>query len=84
MLGSMVGNLVVGVPVTPASEGKDGDTDQVEQVFYSVQCEAGTWGVASHCQAWCNGKHLNFNHSRCPIGSHNADDLYSDCYCVGE
>ncbi|KAH7232895.1 hypothetical protein BKA59DRAFT_496908 [Fusarium tricinctum] len=68
----MLGNVVVGVPVTPAEKGKGGDTDKVEQ------------GIASHCQAWCHGRELNFNHTRCPIGGYNADDLYSDCYCVAE
>jgi hypothetical protein len=60
---AILGNVVVGVPVTPAENEKGGDTDESEQVFYSVQCEADTWGVASHCQAWCNGELLNFNHN---------------------
>ncbi|RMJ02220.1 hypothetical protein BHE90_004947 [Fusarium euwallaceae] len=84
ILGSILGNVVVGLPVTPTAESKDDDVSADQEIFYSVQCEAGTWGVATHCQAWCDDRgHMDFNTSRCPFGSHNADDLFSDCYCVG-
>ncbi|SPJ81816.1 uncharacterized protein FTOL_09221 [Fusarium torulosum] len=81
---AMLGNMVVSMPITPAEKGKGGNTDKVEQVFYSVQYKPHTWGIASHYQAWYHGDELNFNRTRCPVGGHNADDLYSDCYCIAE
>ncbi|KAJ3458026.1 hypothetical protein MRS44_012135 [Fusarium solani] len=85
LLGSILGNVAVGLPVEPTADSKDDGVSKVQEIFYSVDCEPGTWGVASRCQAWCSSAgRLNFNTSRCPIGSHNADDILSDCYCVGE
>ncbi|KAJ3529889.1 hypothetical protein NM208_g9558 [Fusarium decemcellulare] len=85
VFGGILGNMVVGLPTTPTDDGKKDDAAKVQDVFYSVDCEAATWGVAHHCQAWCSSSgRLNFNTSRCPIGGNNADDIYSDCYCVGE
>ncbi|ENH70865.1 hypothetical protein FOC1_g10003318 [Fusarium oxysporum f. sp. cubense race 1] len=85
IMGAMLGNTVLGLPVTPAEDSKEGDVDEVQQVFYSVECQAATWGIASHCQTRCDSRgDLTFNHTRCPIGGINADDVLSDCYCIGE
>ena len=78
---AMLANVVVGLPAKPTGEG----TSKVQDVFYSVQCEPETWGTADRCGTWCNTQGtLNFNRSRCPIGSNAADDIMFDCYCVGE
>lgn len=80
-----MGNVVVGLPTTPTADGKNDDISKIEQTFYSVQCIRGTWGEASHCGAYCTtAGRLNLNRTRCPLGSQAHDDVYFDCYCVGE
>lgn len=85
LLGSILGNVVVGLPTTPTGNGKDDDTTKIEQTFFSVQCIRGSWGEAQRCGAWCSSAgRLNVNRTRCPAGSQAADDVYFDCYCIGE
>lgn len=80
--GSMLGSIVVGLPVNPTEDVKD-KVDEPEQIVYAVRCHAGTYAIAHHCQAHCNGRgHVLFNETRCPVGSDNADDIFSDCYCT--
>ncbi|CVK85135.1 uncharacterized protein FMAN_02048 [Fusarium mangiferae] len=84
ILGSIPGSIVAGLPVTP-NKGIKGNVDSAEQIFYAVDCDTHTYGIARHCQARCNGRgHVIFNETRCPIGSENADDIYSDCWCAPE
>ncbi|EGU84442.1 hypothetical protein FOXB_05035 [Fusarium oxysporum f. sp. conglutinans Fo5176] len=80
--GSMLGSIVVGLPVILTEDVKD-KIDEPEQIVYAVRCHAGTYVIAHHCQAHCNGRgHVLFNETRCPVGSDNADDIISDCYCT--
>ncbi|KAF5588777.1 hypothetical protein FPCIR_7051 [Fusarium pseudocircinatum] len=82
ILGSIPGKIVAGLPVTPVKDSK-GNVNSPEQIFYAVRCHADTYVIAHHCQAHCNGRgHVLFNETRCPVGSENADDIYSDCYCT--
>ncbi|EXL70945.1 hypothetical protein FOPG_13262 [Fusarium oxysporum f. sp. conglutinans race 2 54008] len=65
--GSMLGSIVVGLPVILTEDVKD-KIDEPEQIVYA---------------AHCNGRgHVLFNETRCPVGSDNADDIISDCYCT--
>ncbi|EWG35820.1 hypothetical protein FVEG_00026 [Fusarium verticillioides 7600] len=82
ILGSMPGSMVVSLPVTPAKDSK-GNVDSADQIVYAVRCHADIYVIAHHCQAHCNGRgHVLFNETRCPVGSDNADDIFSDCYCT--
>ncbi|KAM5526418.1 hypothetical protein FOXYSP1_02462 [Fusarium oxysporum f. sp. phaseoli] len=55
VLGSMLGSTVVGLPVVPTEDVKN-KVDEPEQIVYTVRCHAGTYVIAHHCQAHCNGR----------------------------